>query len=154
MSSSAPWTPVRPSALGPAPRHPRAPAPPDASRQGGEDARLPYTIETLQLVAQMLTASYPDGMVRNGLASCLLAASLVLTPEHALAGAFEDALAAYNRSDYAEALRLWRALAKQGDASAQDRLADMYYVGDGVPRDDAQAVYWYRKAAEQGFARA
>jgi uncharacterized protein len=26
--------------------------------------------------------------------------------------------------------------------------------GQGVPQDDAQAVAWYRKAAEQGYAAA
>ena len=30
----------------------------------------------------------------------------------------------------------------------------MYSKGQGVPQDDKQAVYWYRKAAEQGFASA
>ena len=33
-------------------------------------------------------------------------------------------------------------------------LGDMYALGEGVPEDDAQAVSWYRKAAEQGFAEA
>jgi len=30
----------------------------------------------------------------------------------------------------------------------------MYYSGEGVPQDSAQAVQWYRKAAEQGYAKA
>ena len=31
----------------------------------------------------------------------------------------------------------------------------MWYAnGRGVPEDDAKAVYWYRKAAEQGIAKA
>ena len=30
----------------------------------------------------------------------------------------------------------------------------MYDDGDGVSEDDAEAVKWYRKAAEQGHARA
>ena len=30
----------------------------------------------------------------------------------------------------------------------------MYYNGYGVPENDAEAVKWYRKAAEQGFAKA
>ena len=28
----------------------------------------------------------------------------------------------------------------------------MYDKGLGVPRDDAQALVWYRKAADQGYA--
>jgi TPR repeat protein len=30
----------------------------------------------------------------------------------------------------------------------------MYYTGEGVPQDYAEAIKWYRKAAEQGDARA
>jgi TPR repeat protein len=30
----------------------------------------------------------------------------------------------------------------------------MYYTGQDIPQDYAQAVQWYRKAAEQGLAQA
>jgi len=33
---------------------------------------------------------------------------------------------------------------------AQFSLGVMYYKGHGVPENDAEAVKWYRKAAEQG----
>ena len=33
-------------------------------------------------------------------------------------------------------------------------LAGMYFAGKGVPQNDAEAVKWYRLAAEQGDARA
>ena len=39
-------------------------------------------------------------------------------------------------------------------ADAQYRLGYMYGTGQGVPKDDATAVSWYRKAAGQGHARA
>ena len=42
----------------------------------------------------------------------------------------------------------------RGDASAQFYLGWAYDNGKGVPKDDAQAVTWYRKAAEQGYADA
>ena len=70
------------------------------------------------------------------------------------AGRLEDGVAAYDRGDYATALRLWRPLAKHGDATAQYNLGHMYRLGQGVRQDDAEAVKWYRKAAEQGFAKA
>jgi TPR repeat protein len=44
--------------------------------------------------------------------------------------------------------------AKQGDVTAQIALADIYEEGRGVPQDLAQAVKWYRKAAEQGNPQA
>ena len=70
----------------------------------------------------------------------------------AAAGPFEDAKAAFDKGDYATAMRLWRPLADQGLASAQRALAFMYAEGRGVPQDYAMAVAWYRKAAEQGDA--
>ena len=51
----------------------------------------------------------------------------------------------------AEALRL---AAEQGNADAQYNLAVMYANGLGVPQDDAEAVRWYRRAADQGMANA
>ena len=42
----------------------------------------------------------------------------------------------------------------QGNASAQFNLGLMYANGDGVPKDAAEAVKWYRKAADQGNAHA
>ena len=44
--------------------------------------------------------------------------------------------------------------AEQGNADAQYNLGLMYDLGEGVPRDDAEAVKWYRLAAEQESARA
>ena len=41
-----------------------------------------------------------------------------------------------------------------GIAEVQYNLGQMYQMGQGVPQDNAEAVKWYRKAAEQGFAPA
>ena len=41
-------------------------------------------------------------------------------------------------------------MAEQGDSKAQYALGFCYYSGTGVAKDDAEAVKWYRKAAEQG----
>ncbi len=67
---------------------------------------------------------------------------------------FDVGVAAYDRGDYATALREWRPLAEQGDANAQYNLGLMYRKGQGVSQDDAEAVGWWRKAAEQGNANA
>ena len=67
---------------------------------------------------------------------------------------FDVGWSAYQRGDYAAALREFRPLAEQGHAEAQAMLGIMYFEGWGVPKDDAEAVKWYRKAAEQGHARA
>jgi TPR repeat protein len=68
------------------------------------------------------------------------------------AAPYDDGFAAYNRGDLATALRLWRPLAEQGDARAQNALGRMYDEGQGVPQDYVEAVRWYRMAAEQGYA--
>ena len=46
----------------------------------------------------------------------------------------------------------YRLAAEQGDASAQFNLGIMYANGQGVLKDDAEAMRWYRLAAEQGDA--
>ena len=45
-----------------------------------------------------------------------------------------------------------RLKADQGDATAQVSLGVMYEFGRGVPKDEVEAVKWYRKAADQGNA--
>ncbi len=83
----------------------------------------------------------------------VLAVALVFVMS--VSGPFEDAEDAYDSGDYATALRLWQALAEQGNATAQFNLGHLYRKGyDGVPQDHAEAVKWYRLAAEQGTAEA
>jgi TPR repeat protein len=67
---------------------------------------------------------------------------------------FQKGWAAYKRGDYAAALKEWRPLAENGDASAQINLGVIYGTGYGVPQNNGEAVKWYRKAAEQGNANA
>ena len=69
-----------------------------------------------------------------------------------VSGPYEDGLDAYHSGDYATALRLWRPLAEQGYAPAQNKLGFMHSKGRGVPRGFATAVKWFRLAAEQGHA--
>ncbi|HEY4981320.1 MAG TPA: tetratricopeptide repeat protein [Pseudolabrys sp.] len=66
--------------------------------------------------------------------------------------AYNDGVAAYNRGDYATALRLFRPLADQGVAIAQNNLGVLYEKGQGVSQNYAEAAKWYRLAADQGAA--
>lgn len=61
---------------------------------------------------------------------------------------------AYDRADYATALKVWLPQAKEGDAEAQTYVGEIYEKGLGVQPDYALAAEWYRKAAEQNYARA
>ena len=94
--------------------------------------------------------NYGNAMLR----AALIALALILSAAPVSAGVWEDADAAFSHGDYAEAMRLWRHLAEQGDAAAQGAIGMMYDIGKGVPEDDAEAAKWYRMAAEQGKANA
>jgi TPR repeat protein len=67
-----------------------------------------------------------------------------------LGGPFEEAIAAYNRQDYASALQGLRPLADTGNVRAQFLLGFMYELGLGVLEDDIEAAKWYRRAADTG----
>ena len=47
-----------------------------------------------------------------------------------------------------------KALTHRGFDRVRTLLGRAYYTGSGVPVDKAAALEWYRKAAEQGHARA
>ena len=81
----------------------------------------------------------------------ILTAFLLLVSIPASAG-FKEGVDAFKRADYAAALREFEPLAIAGDASAQTNLGLLYSKGIGVPQNDAEAVKWYRYAAEQGHA--
>jgi len=72
----------------------------------------------------------------------------------AVAGPYEDGVAAYERGDYSKAVELFRKAAEQGNADAQFNLGQMYDQGKGVKQDYAKAVELFRKAAKQGNADA
>ncbi|MBX3499618.1 MAG: SEL1-like repeat protein [Alphaproteobacteria bacterium] len=65
-----------------------------------------------------------------------------------------DAQSAYDRGDYPTALQLWSARALRGEASAQVNLGWMHARGQGTPRNLAEAIRWFRLAAEAGDASA
>jgi TPR repeat protein len=67
---------------------------------------------------------------------------------------FQAGMTAYDREDFATALREWQPLAEQGDAMAQYHVGMLYHKGRGVPQDDVQARKWYEKSAAQGQAKA
>jgi TPR repeat protein len=72
----------------------------------------------------------------------------------AVAGPWEDGMAAYNRGDYTPAIRLFRPLAEQGNPKAQSVLGVMFRKGEGVPRNPVRAHMWFGFAAARGDAKA
>lgn len=61
---------------------------------------------------------------------------------------------AFDRSNYATALKIWLPLAKQGQPDAQTYVGEIYEKGLGVQPDYPLALAWYNKAADQGYSRA
>src|SRR5579862_5461416 len=51
---------------------------------------------------------------------------------------------------YAQSITELKSKAEDGDVQAQLALAKAYHLGEGVPKDEAQAVQWWEKAAEHG----
>ena len=84
----------------------------------------------------------------------LIVAAQIWGMSGALAGPWEDGMAAYNRGDYVPAIRLFRPLAEQGNPKAQSVLGAMYRKGQGVARNSAHAFMWFSLAARRGDAKA
>jgi TPR repeat protein len=84
----------------------------------------------------------------------LIVAAQILGGPAAVAGPWEDGMAAYNRGDYVPAIRLFRPLAEQGNAKAQNVLGVMYRRGQGVARNSVRAFLWLNRAAARGDATA
>jgi len=62
---------------------------------------------------------------------------------------------AYDRANYASALKVWLPQAKRGDPQAQVTLGEIYESGMGGGLADPQLAFrWYKKAADQGNSRA
>jgi TPR repeat protein len=85
------------------------------------------------------------------------ALALLLWPFLAALPAVADGaagLAAYDRGDFATALKEFTPLAEEGVPTAQAALGAMYMDGLGVPRNIPEALRWLGMAAEQGMAAA
>ena len=93
----------------------------------------------------MLQTRIKNRLIRRGIVALALLATLPGAPV-AAGQTFDEAVAAYGRGDYATALIGFLIHAEQGDASAQFNLGLMYANGEGVLKDDAEAVRWYQLA--------
>jgi hypothetical protein len=84
----------------------------------------------------------------------LILAAQMLGSFGAVAGPWEDGMASYNRGDYVPAVKVFRAMAEQGNAKAQSVLGVMYRRGQGVARSPVRAFLWFSRAAKGGDAKA
>ena len=84
----------------------------------------------------------------------VLGVLLFLLTGVSFASTSSDALAAFNRKDYATAFQLWERCAKSGDAGCQYDVGIMYIEGEGRPVDVKSGIEWFSKSAGQGNVKA
>jgi Sel1 repeat len=106
--------------------------------------------EVIAVVAAVFLAlGFTAGVYREPLLKPVMklarSVGLASTPPSA-----DAAHAAYQKNDYATALRLVQPLAEAGDPHAEALLGQMYYRGRGVAQDDREAATWFRRAADRG----
>src|SRR5438552_1017960 len=91
----------------------------------------------------METTWFPDMKASRLIFTLLLASSVAVVQ-----------LAAQQTKADQKPIREVKAKAEAGDAESQVELGLRYDKGEGVPKDQVEAVKWYRKAAEQNHAEA
>ena len=64
----------------------------------------------------------------------------------------EKGIDAFGSENYVEALHLLKPLAEQGNAEAQCIIANIYHLGLGVDKNGSEAIKWYTRSSEQGYA--
>lgn len=72
----------------------------------------------------------------------------------AAAQSLDDALRAIEAGRHAQAAQWLAPLADSGNPTAQLRLGNLYYHGQGLPEDEKLAIFWWKKAAAHGNADA
>ncbi|XP_045584554.2 protein sel-1 homolog 2 [Procambarus clarkii] len=101
---------------------------------------------------------YRGGRYSSALLKYLLLSDLGYTSAHVNAGRLLDSgvVDVYSSQEAArsEALKVWRRAADAGVAAGHLRLGDMYYYGEGVPRDVVAAAKHYGDGAKLGSAEA
>ncbi|MDO8264503.1 MAG: SPOR domain-containing protein [Gallionella sp.] len=85
--------------------------------------------------------------------SAFIFLALILIPPAAL-GDFETDLSDTGKSDNSQMTDRLRVRAMAGDADAQLYMGSLFFKGQEVAQDYAEAAKWYRLAARQGYAQA
>ena len=93
--------------------------------------------------------AYLAGDVIGALSSLRKAADAGYAPAQVLLAEILD------RAEFNEdAVAYYRKAAEQDSADGEFGLGTMYHAGEGVKKDAAQALFWYRRAAARNHARA
>jgi TPR repeat protein len=83
-------------------------------------------------------------------AGCLLCAVSAFGADTSVDIDLRQAAKLHMRGETEPAIAIWKKWAEQGDADAAYNLGLVHHHADGVPRNDQEALRWYRLAAERG----
>src|SRR5215210_6999141 len=86
--------------------------------------------------------------------SLVVGALVIAITAPAPAQSVRAGIEAWQKSDYATAVAIWRPLAEKGDADAAFNLGQAYRLGRGVPISLASAQSWFERAAGKGHVDA
>lgn len=84
----------------------------------------------------------------------VVAGLLICAASSVSAQSVKAGIDAWQHSDYAGAVAIWKPLAEKGDADAQFNLGQAYRLGRGVPTNLASAKDWFERSAAQGHVDA
>ncbi len=122
---------------------------------------MPAFIGTLQLRLSLTwfqeffgepTLHETDIMIKTLLTICLFLFTALPAP--AVWAGFEEELADTGKADNTHNLRGLRARAEAGNADSQLNMGGLFFKGEGVAQDYAEATKWFLLAARQGHAQA
>ena len=82
------------------------------------------------------------------------ASSIIVDEKQSAKEQYELGKKFYNQKNYVDAVKYYRIAAGQGIMDAQYSLGYCYEFGQGVEKDDKEAMKWYQRAANQGYKHA
>lgn len=88
-------------------------------------------------------------VMASALALMLICASAVVESSD-----YDTGAKAHKSGDFKQAMAIWKPLAAKGDTRAQYSIGRLYEKGHGVDSDLNEALVWYRKSADGGYADA
>ena len=109
---------------------------------------------TIGVAVVAMAIGFTLGVYRHAISQAFVETAAAVGIGGPRGDATAEADAAFQKGDYAKALKLARPLADAGDPRAQAIVGFAYYRGRGVTHDDAEAAKWLHRAADQGDAPA
>jgi Sel1 repeat len=107
---------------------------------------------TVGVAVVALAIGFTLGVYRHAIKEAFVASAAAVGLAGPQRDAAAEAEAAFQKGDYAKALKLAQPLADAGDPRAEAIIGLAYYRGRGAPHDDAEAAKWLKPAAEKGNA--